>query len=392
MSPKTLKIDVNPEILVWARESIGLSREDAARRVGGDLERVEDWESGKKRPTISVLRDMAKYYKRPLGVFFLPEPPEEPSLPTDFRILPGWETKTLSKETLIAIREARWRSKSALELSESLGYNTEVKIKTSDISDDPEEMANKAREAIGIEIKEQFSWGRVEESYLNWRNGLSKINILTFQMPIPLEEARGLSLFKDGLPVIVVSSKDAPSARIFTLIHEYAHLMLGDEGICYPSEHREIEGKTAHSRIERFCNHFAGSFLVPKECLLKDKDVATLINIKELPNEAIKKISNKYKVSKYVILRRLLVSNLISKDQYEIKTSEWERNAIAREDKKPYGPELAKRMLWKYGTFFTSLVLESRERGIITTSDALDYLSISIKHLNKLESLIKKRI
>jgi DNA-binding transcriptional regulator YiaG len=51
---------VTPEVLRWARESIGVSLDEAARRAGVPVQRVEAWETGQAEPTVAKLRSLAR--------------------------------------------------------------------------------------------------------------------------------------------------------------------------------------------------------------------------------------------------------------------------------------------------------------------------------------------
>src|SRR5271165_3374648 len=64
-----------PSVLVWARESAGLSVELAAKKAGVNADRLSAWESGHQRPSFAQLRKLATAYKRPLAIFYLAEPP-----------------------------------------------------------------------------------------------------------------------------------------------------------------------------------------------------------------------------------------------------------------------------------------------------------------------------
>ena len=83
---------------------------------------------------------------------------------------------------------------------------------------------------------------------------------------MPIEEARGFSLTDNKIPTVVLNLRDSINGRMFSLFHEYAHLLLDKSGICDMEEqdYLQQEDKT----IERFCNHFAGAILVPKDILL----------------------------------------------------------------------------------------------------------------------------
>ena len=67
---------VKPALLVWARERSGLKLEQVAQKLKLDPGLVSGWESGAERPTIPQVRRLGEIYKRPLAVFFLPEPPQ----------------------------------------------------------------------------------------------------------------------------------------------------------------------------------------------------------------------------------------------------------------------------------------------------------------------------
>ncbi|MBT9153051.1 MAG: hypothetical protein DDT35_01278 [Firmicutes bacterium] len=62
-----------------------MSVEEAAHKVRTKSERLEQWEQGELRPTITQLRKLADVYKRPLAVFFLHQAPPPEIFPVDFR-------------------------------------------------------------------------------------------------------------------------------------------------------------------------------------------------------------------------------------------------------------------------------------------------------------------
>jgi hypothetical protein len=57
---KSIPALVEPSVLRWARETVGLIPVAASRKIGVPDERVEQWESGATRPTISQLRKAAE--------------------------------------------------------------------------------------------------------------------------------------------------------------------------------------------------------------------------------------------------------------------------------------------------------------------------------------------
>lgn len=385
MSRKAIYVNVNPDVMKWARESSGRKFEDVKKRLDISVNAIEDWERGTKRPTLNTLEKLATFYKRPLAVFFLPEPPKEPSIPTDFRFLPAEKRRPLSTKALLAVRRARRLQSLATEIIEEFGDKPVAKIGRASLTEDPEVVAARERDRLSIRVEQQLDFKGDYDAFNKWREALENLNILVLQARISPEEARGFSLLDHLLPTIIVSISDYIRARIFTLFHEYAHLLLGTSGICFPHEAPE-EDATKHE-IERFCDHFAGALLVPKHALLQDDNVKQIIRgTNNVDDNLLYEIASRFKVSKAVILRRLLYCGVITRGQYMSELVDLQARKMRKG--KGFGLPSAKRCVAESGRLFVSLALEAKERELITHSDLSDYLSIKVRHLDKVEALI----
>ncbi len=332
MSRKSFEVDIEPKVLVWARESMGMDVAEVAKRFNLSENTIKRWESGQKKPTIVQIKKLAKMYKRSLAVFFLPEPPEEPPLPHDFRTLPEERRNPFSSKTRLAIRQARRLQSLAIELAKTTNTEIYTTIGRAHLSDDPETVATETREKIGIDVQTQFAWEKDDDAFKEWRKALERLGVLVFQLPLPVEETRGFSLPEDTLPAIVLNEKDHIRARIFSLFHEYGHLLLDTSGICNWENHNgslEINGS-----VEKFCNHFSGAFLVPKDALLNHRLVESRTNTSYWPDEYLRGIAKDFKVSREVILRRLVTFNLASWNFYRMKYEEWKEKAKEKEKPK----------------------------------------------------------
>src|SRR4030042_4366060 len=115
---RSIEALVEPRLLGWGRRSAGLDIESAARKVQVKRECLERWERGESRPTLTQLRKLGRAYKRPIAVFYLPEPPEDFQALRDFRRLPGAVSAVESPELRFEIRRAQSRREPALELYE----------------------------------------------------------------------------------------------------------------------------------------------------------------------------------------------------------------------------------------------------------------------------------
>lgn len=366
-----IKVKVNPKVLKWARESAGYSVEEIAKKLRMREEEYLQLETGKKSPTIRQLEYLSKYFMRPLAVFFLPEPPEEPTLSTSFRTLPKDKNK-FSRELHIAIRRARYYQSISNELMKELGL--EVTVKRANLEEDPKRRAQEERQSIGLSSEEQFNWKNKYEALNAWRDAIESKGILVFQFKFPLEDARGFCLVDRGPPVIVLNSNDDASARIFTLIHEYAHVLLGIP---------EIYSEELSGEEKNWCNVFASEFLIPEDDLKKDVDFLRIKDKKEVNLEkALEKMSKKFKVSKKAILTKLKTMSIISQEEYRKYLNSTKKPSDIKV--KGFIP-FEERCIRDIGKRFVSLLLEAKEKEIITTYDVLEYLSIKLKHLPKIE-------
>ena len=98
---------IQPEMLRWARKTVGLSVADVAQMLKRGADEIEAWESGQGFPSYVQLEKLAyQVYKRPLAVFFLPSPPDEAVPQREFRTLPDADLQTLGRDTHLQIRRA----------------------------------------------------------------------------------------------------------------------------------------------------------------------------------------------------------------------------------------------------------------------------------------------
>jgi len=380
MSSKSFNVSVEPTVLIWARESIGMSIEEVVKKIKGiTINTIKEWEkkSGAVKPTFAQIETLSKIYKRPLSAFLLPAPPKEPPFPKDFRTIPSKEKQSLKPKTYLAIRKARRFQYSAIELIKELGEDSKKLSIKANPTDNPETLAEK----VGIQFRiKEFSppTSFTKETALEeWIKILESNGILVFQIGITKnKEIRGFSLIDEAIPVIVLRRSDEPSAKIFTLFHELAHLLLREGGIC------DLESDVSH---ERFCNHFAGAFLVPRDKLLNHSIVKTNAKIREWPENFLRDIAQDFKVSNEVILRRLLMLDLTTKKYYLKKHKEWKSKY--KEFRRGKKNEI-KICLQERGKKYTSMVFDAYERKKIDEMRVADYLGLTSDKIPKVKEAI----
>jgi Zn-dependent peptidase ImmA (M78 family) len=380
MSSRSCKVDVKAAVVKWARESSRWTVEEIAGKLRVSAKKYEEWESTGQGIPLTQLEALSKYYKRSLAVFFLPGPPLEPKAPTDFRMLPG-KAGRFERKTLFAIRRALWLQSVASDLLDSLELPKLASIGTASLEDDPELISRRVRQAFGITINDQIQWNSESEALRKWRDAIEVRSLLVFSQSMPVADARGFSLGDTRPWVIVVNSSDAIRARIFTLFHEFGHLLLHSPGVCIPrGDYSRI---SRLNKIETWCNQFAAALLLPRDFL--EHQIAKHAETDELP-EMLGEISRRCKVSQEVVLRRLASLNFIPEKRFEEQLEKLKAQVKPKRKGGPVSPAVSS--VSGRGRQFTRLVLEGKEKGILTYKDVSDLLSIRLKHLEKVSSLV----
>jgi Zn-dependent peptidase ImmA (M78 family) len=123
---------------------------------------------------------------------------------------------------------------------------------------------------------------------------------------------RGFAIAEQPLPAIIVNGKDRTAGRIFTLLHELAHVVLGESAI-----ENDIEPGNAippaHRAIERFCNRVAAAALMPLDALAADPIVLAKQQHKGAwSDDEIIAVARHFGVSRVALLVRLAEMGRVS--------------------------------------------------------------------------------
>ncbi len=379
---------VTPSVLKWARLTVGVGVEEAARRARVTPNRLEDWERGASEPTVAKLRQLAKLYQRPFAVFFLPEPPSDFDTLRDFRKLPDNPDRSWSRALHKVYRRAVLQQEIAAELLQGQGKASRT-IPALNLQHSPEAAAEIARRCLGVPLDGQFSWRRPTTAFSGWLEAVEALGVLVLRTSeVPLEEMRGFSLGSHDVPVVMVNALDAPAGQVFTLLHEFAHLTLRQGGLCDLLEPDGNEGK----RIEVWCNAVAGAILLPAASLLDD-EIVRPPGEREWDDEVLADLARKYGVSREAVLRRLVTLRRASAESYvESRRKYLLSYAMRRDEQRKLrsstkgGPPPHRMVIRDQGKPFVRLVLDAYHREALTPSSLSSLLGIKLKHLAALES------
>lgn len=394
-------VKISPEVLKWARESLHLSEEDvltnfsktSKQRFKLDTALLKKMESGEgERITFTLVQELSGLYKRPLAVFFLNKPPLEPELPRDRRTIDSDAHTIISPPAVLAIRRARYVQEIFRELSNELKINLEFPFEKFTLSDNPVEMGEKFREMLDFSLDAQERIRDARGLFDAIRVKLEGVNAFTIKSAFPLEDARAFSLVDRTPYLILINNRDGGyfgyAPKTFSLLHEFAHVLLRESAICN-------DFTRSHQQIEKFCNSFAASFLVPDEYFWKVLEITKKEFDTSNFEEYLNALKTAFKVSKHVLLRKCLTLGLADQNFYDTKIQEWKDEYEKEEkEKKEKGKDQfvppitqGRRAISNNGRRFVELVLHARNEDKITVDSVADYLGISLKSLPEVEKL-----
>ncbi len=315
--------NINPNMLIWARDTAGLTLSDAALKIGfstsknsSAAEKLMAIEEAEKFPTRKQLLNMANVYRKPLTVFYLNSPPIRSDHGADFRS-PDTDITRREKallDSLIVNIGARQSLVRSLLVSEEdapeLGYVNSLNVNVS-IKD----AARQIKELLDFEIgSATHNRGSPRKLFTNLRNKTEQLGVFvqlagdlgSWQSKITENLFRGFATTDTIAPFIVINSNDAHAARPFTLLHELCHIFLGSSSISGSIE----TASDCPVEIERYCNDVASEILLPSanfESLESCKSI-------EMAKKTINKVAKNYCVSESSVTYKLLKMNKIDRE------------------------------------------------------------------------------
>jgi len=373
------KAKINPELLKWAREQCGFTHEEAAKNYFNP-EKLKKAEEGREFLTFRQLLIISKRYRRSPAFFYLKNPPKE-YLIEDFRTIKSEKFKLspILREHIINVKEKKDLAVEFQKYDKIYDYSY---IKLININENPENAANKILDLLNVDISERKKWKNEYDALNAWKDAFERIGIFIFQVSrIDIKEMRGFSISEIPYPIIALNRSDSPLGRIFTLIHEFCHILLDKGGLCTLSSKDE-----RHFEIERFCNAVAGAVLIPGFLLKNIKIIKNQDKSKEWEYDELNYLKKIFWASHEVILRRLLIINKTTIEYYQKMRLYWNKLPILSKG----GPEKPfQKVLRTHPKNFIKIVLNAMYENNITLVDVSNYLEMKLKHLNNLEQCLE---
>ncbi len=389
------KAFITPNILKWARESAKMSEEIAASKVAISTEKLLEWEAGATQPTIRQAQILAKAYKRPFALFFLPEVPRDFQPLQDFR---KSGSKELTTSSIFIIREIQQKQ---AWISDFYSENNEEKLPfvgRFNINDSPQIVAKD----ILTTLKINPTTYKTENPIREWitaaeSNGIfvSRTRSIHPKMKLDSDELQGFAIADLYAPFVFVNSDDWNAPQLFTLVHELAHIWISETGISNGIE-PEIKNRDRFNPVELFCNEVAANALIPSDVIAKFGH-SIFSN-----SQDVFRVAKNLGVSSFAFLIRALNLNLISLPEYQrlkkqadteyqyflIKEAQKKAAQKLKQKENPGGPNPYLLRLNKNSRLFTQTVFDLLRSGFVQPTQASFLLGTPVNNFYKLEAQI----
>jgi Zn-dependent peptidase ImmA (M78 family) len=366
---------VTPEVLRWARESVGYDVAVAAHKIGVKPEKLQAAEGGDLLLTLRQAERAADAYHRPLATLFMAEPPVEEPQDAQFRRLPDAPRPPWPPEMQMLAQRIGDRQEAVVELYEALDEEPPWVSVAADLARVGRALPEFARQLLSVGIDEQAAWLDPSgyKGLRAWVDAAESLGVLVMQDgSLPVEMMRGLAAPHAQAPLIVVNTQDDARARAFTIIHELGHLNLAATGQSVPEP-------------ERWCDEFAGEVIMPRGFIES--------SLRELrgrePLDAIDALALRFGVTPYAAAVRVARSDLWDQAIVD-KVIQEIRDRPARE--RGTGGDYYWTQIGRFGPSFIRLVFTALDGQAITYPVASSLLDgVKVSNFDKLREYLTRR-
>lgn len=374
---------INCEMLKWARERTPIKIEEIPLRMKEfSNEQIENWENGTEYPSVNQAKKLCNLYDIPFAALYLSKLPNvDNTTYIDRRTYMDNLEGDISYELWKEINRLKSCRECAIELLNLEEYRNVFKdinpnFSTNDIS-------TKIREIFNIETPFKNKTAYSNNAFNYFRNKIESKGVMVLQIEnISIKEIRGISLNYDILPIIAVNKNDSDRAKVFTLFHEIAHLVRRTSNLCL------IDFNEREDEEEKICNNLAANILIPEITL------DLIINGKDLSDDrVITNLSDRYAVSKFVIIKRLYDLNKIDFVLYKSKYEKYLDifNEI-KKIKKKQGQKIIvtqdKKLISSSGKLYPKIILNAYYEGKISFGEVCNTLNVNSRYIDNIERMV----
>ncbi|MBU3977812.1 ImmA/IrrE family metallo-endopeptidase [Propionicimonas sp.] len=304
---------------------------------------------------------LAKVFKRPWSYLLIDTPEVYPSTGSDNRTHAN-RMVALSPELIAELQMVDLMLDAAADLFPRGGYRSPQV--TGDIL--AADLASRIRSFLGVSVDDQLAAIDDFGALRLWVAALNNQNVYVSQRSLKDPTVRAFSKVRGEQAVVVVSTKDEPHPRIFSVIHEYCHVTLRSAGICDLLD---------HSEVERFCNEVTAGVLMPRDLLDRLLVPGQFSGSEKASDDALRTLSGRAHVSQQALLIALRDRQVIPQDTYDAMESRRAARRSGGRTSKGHPPYYTV-AINKAGRMFAHRIVDSLSEGTIDRQDAGALLGI----------------
>lgn len=376
-----VNVNVSTNILKWVRQQVSASDSQ-------EISIIDKWLNGTELPTLTAIRNISRKIHIPFGYFFLETPPAESPL-MNCRTVNSSKIQQSSRELIDTFNSMARMKDWMAEYAENSGFEPLSFVGSVNKNDNPLTVAKNIRNRLNLAENWFTSQKNANKAYEFLRETISAVGILVFQngvvglnnhRALEVKEFRAFTLIDRYAPLIFINSNDSATAKIFSLVHELAHVWLGEENLFNDNFFVSQNNVT-----EQFCNAVAAEILAPKKIFLaewKNTDVE--------PKEKILQLVAVFHCSSLVVARRALDLKLIAKKLYEnfVQVS---NTVESPKLKRGRGGNFYKTLAGKMDKRFINALDSSTKSGNTPFLDAYRLTGLSENVFNELVKVLNQR-
>lgn len=378
---------VTPEMIDWAVERVQETPISLGHKLNVKPEKIAEWISGAKRPSIRQAQELAKKLKIPFGYLYLKTPLKETLPLPDLRTAAGKVSRNPSPDFLDVLYDSFRKQQWYHEYLEQENASNIPFIGKFNLNDDTETIASDISETLSIDDDLRQKCSNWEQFLTEFIRRAEQARVLVLRSGIvgsntyrklDVQEFKGFAISDDLAPLIFINGSDYKTAQIFTLAHELAHLWIGQSGVSNPDY--RLRSKQQKNKIEQLCDSIAAEVLVPSEdFLLRWTDFYKL-------DDNLDNLARKYRVSTFVVLRRAYEFDKIQRDLFFSKYYELLEKVTRK--KTAEGGDYYNLLLSRNSSTLTSALVIAAGEGRVLPTEAAELLNIRVSKLRAIETYV----
>lgn len=310
---QTVNVNIQPSVMEWAWEQSG------EEMLGEEMTRkIKNWLEGTKTPTFRQIEELSKKSHIPLGYFFLQAPPDENVSLIEYRTVDSIKLEKPSRDLIDKISEMdriqdwmrTYRRENGMEPLGIVGCAKDTK--------DACDVVDMMRDELGLDYKwfEEFDSSRELFKYV--RDRLEECGVIVMMSgivgenthrPLDVDEFRAFAMADEWAPLIFINAADSEGAKLFSLLHEAAHICMGENDLYNDMGQKEIRESR---RLEEVCNAAAAELLVPVKEFSKNWNE----NLKDVFDK-VTDLARHFHCSQVVVARKALDYHEIDRTCYD---------------------------------------------------------------------------